>query len=281
MGGGGHAEKILDACAPDGRVVGIDRDPEAVEAARARLARFGKRVSILHGKFSQLEDLLAEAGVSRLDGLLVDLGVSSHQLDTARRGFSFMRVGPLDMRMDPTEPESATTLLGRLSEDELADIIYGFGGERMSRPIARSIKRMEASGRLSTTNDLAVAVQAVTGGRKRGGIDPSTRTFQALRIAVNDEMGELGKLLTMLPEPLAVGGRVVIVSFHSLEDRMVKERFRKLADPCVCRPGMPVCNCPPPTVEYVTRRAVRVSSAKENLNPRARSARARAVRRVL
>jgi 16S rRNA (cytosine1402-N4)-methyltransferase len=225
--------------------------------------------------------LLAKAGVSRLDGLLVDLGVSSHQLDTARRGFSFMRVGPLDMRMDPTQPESAATLLHRLNEDELADLIYKFGGERLARPIARSIKRMESEGRIKTTKDLAVAVQGVIGRNKRGGIDPATRTFQAIRIAVNDEMGELAKLLEMLPDPLAVGGRVVIISFHSLEDRMVKKRFQELQNPCVCRPGMPICNCPPPKVEYVTRRAVRVGSKESQKNPRARSARARAVRRIL
>jgi 16S rRNA (cytosine1402-N4)-methyltransferase len=280
VGGGGHAEKVLEASSPDGRLIGIDRDPSAVEAAKKRLARFGDRVSILHGRFSELPTLLAEVGVRSLDGLLVDFGVSSHQLDTAERGFSFMRSGPLDMRMDPTESETAATLLHRLNEDELADIIYNFGGERMSRPIARSIKQAELRGLLNTTQDLSVAVRRVTGTRLKGGIDPSTRTFQAVRIAVNRELEEIEKLLSLLPEPLAVGGRVVIISFHSLEDRMVKQRFKTLAEPCTCPPGFPVCECPKPMVSYVTRRAVRVSTGDSGQNPRARSARVRAVRRI-
>jgi 16S rRNA (cytosine1402-N4)-methyltransferase len=280
VGGGGHAEHVLEASAPDGRLVGIDRDPNAVEAARAKLARFGDRVSILHGKFSELESLLAAAGVSVIDGLLVDLGVSSHQLDEGARGFSFMRIGPLDMRMDATEGETAATLLERMSEDELADVIYRFGGERMARRVARSIKKMEAEGSLSTTADLAVAVRRVVGHQRRGGIDPATRTFQAIRIAVNDELGELARLLDMLPGPLAVGGRVVVISFHSAEDSMVKRRFADLADPCTCPPEMPECNCPEPVAELVTRRCVRVTEREVTTNRRARSARARALRRV-
>ncbi len=280
LGGGGHAEKVLEASSPDGRLVGIDRDPSAIAAAKARLARFGERVSIYHGNFSQLETLLARAGVGKLDGLLVDLGVSSHQLDVAERGFSFMNVGPLDMRMDPTAEETAATLLHRLNEDELADLIYRFGEERMSRKIARSIKRMEEEGQLNTTNDLAVAVRRVVGYSKKGKIDPATRTFQAIRIAVNDELGELESFLEMLPEPLATGGRVVVISFHSLEDRMVKRRFKQLADPCICPAKMPVCNCPEPEVELISRRAVRVSSDEKNRNRRARSSRVRAVRRI-
>lgn len=260
--------------------MGIDRDLNAVEAAKARLAHFGDRVSIHHGRFSQMEELLAKAGVGRLDGLLVDLGVSSHQLDTAERGFSFMRIGPLDMRMDSTQEETASTLLRRLSEDELADLIYRFGGERLSRPIARSIKRFEAAGNLNTTEDLAVAVQKITGTKKQGKTNPATRTFQAIRIAVNDELGEIGKLLQMLPEPLAIGGRAVVITFHSLEDRMTKKRFKELADPCTCPPGMPVCNCPAPLAELVTRRSVRVGDGEVRRNPRARSAGARAIRRI-
>jgi 16S rRNA (cytosine1402-N4)-methyltransferase len=280
VGGGGHAERLLEASSPDGRLVGIDRDPAAVDAARAKLLRFGERVSVLHGRFSELEQLLALAGVSRLDGLLVDLGVSSHQLDSAARGFSFLQVGPLDMRMDPTAGETAATLLARMSEDELADIIHQFGGERMARRVARSIKAMEAEGSLNTTADLAVAVRRVVGHRPQGGIDPATRTFQAIRIAVNDELGELGALLDMLPEPLAVGGRVVVISFHSAEDRLVKRRFAELVDSCTCPSGMPECNCPPPPAEFVTRRCVKVGPREAQANRRARSARARAVRRV-
>jgi 16S rRNA (cytosine1402-N4)-methyltransferase len=279
-GGGGHAEKVLEVSSPDGRLIGIDRDREAVDAARARLARFGDRVSIYQGRFSEIESLLARAGVEQLDGLLVDLGVSSHQLDSADRGFSFMRAGPLDMRMDQTNGETAATLLSHVDESELADIIYRFGGERFSRPIARSIKTIAQSGKLKTTDDLAVAVRKVIGRKKSGGIDPATRTFQAIRIAVNDELGELERLLEILPGPLAIGGRVVIISFHSLEDRMTKQRFKALAEPCNCPPGMPICNCPPPQVKYISRRSVRVSSGERETNRRARSASARAVKRI-
>jgi len=280
VGGGGHAEQLLEASAPDGRLVGIDRDPDAVAAARQKLERYGDRVSVLHGKFSEIESLLAAAGVAEIDGLLVDLGVSSHQLDEASRGFSFMRVGPLDMRMDSSEGETAATLLARMSEDELADVIYRFGGERLARRVARSIKTMETEGRLNTTADLAVAVRQVVGRQRRGGIDPATRTFQAIRIAVNDEIGELASLLELLPDPLAVGGRVVVISFHSAEDKLVKRRFAELVDPCKCPPEMPECNCPEPVAEFVTRRSVRVTEREVASNRRARSARARAVRRV-
>ncbi len=280
LSGGGHAEKLLKLTAPDGRLVGIDRDPAAVAAARKRLSRFGERVSIYHGRFSQIEEMLDAAGVQSVDGLLLDLGVSSHQLDEAERGFSFMRAGPRDRRMDTPAGETAATLLQKMSEDELSDVIYQFGGERLARRVARSIKRMEQRGDLKTTSDLAVAVRRVVGPVKRGKIDPATRTFQAIRIAVNDELGELEELLDLLPEPLAVGGRVVIITFHSLEDRMVKRRFSTMVNPCQCPPGMPVCNCEQPVAEYVSRRSVRVTAGETGSNPRARSAKARVVRRV-
>lgn len=280
LGGGGHAERILEASAPGGRLIGIDRDLDAVAAAQKRLARFGARAQIFHGKFSQLDELLERAGVSKLDGLLLDLGVSSHQLDEASRGFSFMNAGPLDMRMDASGGESAKEMLARVSEDELADIIYRFGEERMARKVARSIKQMELQGALETTGDLAVAVKRVVGRKKPGKSDPATKTFQAIRIAVNDEMGELEGILKMLPEPLAVGGCVAVITFHSLEDRMVKQRFAHLVNPCVCPPRMPICTCPEPWAKYTTRRSVRVTNSEMESNRRARSAKVRAIRRV-
>lgn len=280
LGGGGHAELVLEATAPDGRLLGIDRDLEAVEAAAGRLSRFGDRVVVRHGRFSDLERLMASAGMTALDGLLLDLGVSSRQLDAAQRGFSFLRSGPLDMRMDQTAEETAATLLARVSEDELADIIYRFGGERCARRVARSIKRMERESGLATTEDLAVAVRRVVGRRRTGEIDPATRTFQAIRIAVNDELGELERLLDALPAPLAIGGRVVVISFHSLEDALVKRRFAELVSPCACPPGIPVCTCPPASAEWATRRSVRVTAREKLDNPRSRSARVRAIRRV-
>jgi len=280
VGGGGHAERLLDAIAPDGRLLGLDRDLEAVEAASRRLERFGDRVVVRHGRFSDLEQIMAEAGMESLDGLVLDLGVSSHQLDAAQRGFSFLRSGPLDMRMDASSGETAAALLARTSEDDLADIIFRFGGERCSRRVARSIKKMEADGGLATTADLAVAVRRVVGRKRPGDIDPATRTFQAIRIAVNDELGELESLLDALPGPLALGGRVAVISFHSLEDGLVKRRFADLVSPCRCPPGLPVCRCPEPFAEYVTRRSVRVTARERVANPRSRSAKIRAIRRV-
>ena len=281
IGGGGHAESMQEASAPDGRLIGIDRDPAAVAAARQRLAHFGDRVQIIHGRFSELERLLAQVGVPAVDGLLVDLGVSSHLLDVAARGFSFMNSGPLDMRMNPTEGETASELLARVSEDELADIIYRFGEERLSRRVARSIKRMANDGTMASTADLAVAVRRVVGKTPKGKSAPATRTFQAIRIAVNNELGELESLLDALPAPLAVGGTVAIIAFHSIEDRMVKQRFAQLVQPCVCPPSMPVCPCPPPVAELRTRRSVRVTHREEADNRRSRSARVRAIRRLL
>jgi 16S rRNA (cytosine1402-N4)-methyltransferase len=280
IGGGGHAEALLEAIAPDGRLLGIDRDLEAVRAATRRLARFGDRVIVRHGRFSELERILAEAGMAALDGLVLDLGVSSHQLDAAERGFSFLRSGPLDMRMDASAGETAAALLARISEDDLADLIFRFGGERCARRVARSIKRIEVESGLATTADLAVAVRRVVGRKRPGDIDPATRTFQAIRIAVNDELGELESLLDALPGPLAVGGRVAVISFHSLEDGLVKRRFADLASPCRCPPGIPVCRCPAPLAEYVTRRSVRVTARERAANPRSRSAKVRAIRRV-
>jgi 16S rRNA (cytosine1402-N4)-methyltransferase len=280
IGGGGHAERVLEATAPDGRLLGIDRDLEAVDAASRRLARFGDRVVVRHGRFSELEEIMAEAGMESLDGLVVDLGVSSHQLDAARRGFSFLHTGPLDMRMDTTSGETAAALLARTTEDDLADIIFRFGGERYARRVARSIKKMGEDGGLSTTADLAVAVRRVMGKKRPGEIDPATRTFQAIRIAVNDELGELEGLLDSLPGPLAMGGRVVVISFHSLEDGLVKRRFADLVSPCRCPPGIPVCRCPEPFAEHITRRSVRVTPRERVANPRSRSAKIRAIRRV-
>jgi 16S rRNA (cytosine1402-N4)-methyltransferase len=280
IGGGGHAERVLEATAPDGRLLGIDRDLEAVDTASRRLARFGDRVIVRHGHFSELEEIMAEAGMESLDGLVLDLGVSSHQLDAARRGFSFLHTGPLDMRMDATTGETAAALLARTTEDDLADIIFRFGGERYARRVARSIKKMEKDGGLSTTADLAVAVRRVMRKKRPGEIDPATRTFQAIRIAVNDELGELEGLLDSLPGPLAMGGRVVVISFHSLEDGLVKRRFADLVSPCRCPPGIPVCGCPEPFAEHITRRSVRVTPRERAANPRSRSAKIRAIRRV-
>jgi 16S rRNA (cytosine1402-N4)-methyltransferase len=262
LGGAGHGSAILEQSAPSGRLIGLDRDSRAVAAASARLARFGERAQIRHAAFSQLGEVLSELGVDALDGLVADLGVSSVQLDEAERGFSLLREGPIDMRMDTSAGETALELIGRCSPEELADLIYRYGEERKSRRIARSILQAYEDGELESTSDLRRAVIRATG-PKRGRIDPATRTFQALRIAVNDELGELESLLGALPELLRSGGVAVIISFHSLEDRLVKHAFRHN-----------------PQLEPLTKRPLVASEEERDRNPRSRSAKLRAARRL-
>ncbi|MGF1469857.1 MAG: 16S rRNA (cytosine(1402)-N(4))-methyltransferase RsmH [Sandaracinaceae bacterium] len=258
VGGGGHAEAILERSAPAGRLIGIDRDAAAVAATRVRLAPFEGRVTLVHGRFGDVEAQLAALGVARVGGLVADLGVSSPQLDDPGRGFSFREAGPLDMRMDPSRGRTALDVLGTLAERELADLLYAYGEERRSRPIARSIHRALAAGQLETTEDLRRAVVRVTGPR-RGGIDPATRTFQALRLAVNEELEELDALLAALPAVLEDGGVAALISFHSLEDRKVKRAFRGT-----------------PALLPLTKKPVVAGDEERGRNPRARSAKLRA-----
>jgi len=224
LGGGGHAEAILEA-EPEARVIGLDRDPEALAAARERLARFGDRVRFVHTTFGRAAEALAGIGVGPVEGVYADLGVSSPQLDGAGRGMSFRREGPIDMRMDQTSGETALELIDRLDDDELANVIFRYGDERRSRRIARSVKKALEAGELGTTLDLRRAIVRAVGPVRVGGVDPATRTFQALRIAVNQEVEELEALIAALPGLVAPGGRAAIISFHSLEDRLVKHAF--------------------------------------------------------
>ncbi len=264
LGGGGHAEAVLEACGPSGKLIGIDRDPAAREAAAARLARFGDRVSIHDATMSRARSVLETLGISAVDGLVADLGVSSPQLDDAERGMSFRGDGPLDMRMDPTRGQTARELIDSLTERALADLIYELGEERASRPIARSILRARDEGKLERTLDLAKAVYRVLGPPRRGGgLDPATRTFQALRIAVNDELGELDALLLALPSLLVEGGVAAIISFHSLEDRKVKWAFREDEQ-----------------LDPLWKKPVEASDEEQRENPRSRSAKLRAARRA-
>jgi 16S rRNA (cytosine1402-N4)-methyltransferase len=261
-GGGGHSAAILEASAPDGRLVAVDRDPRAVEAARARLAAFGDRAVVVHGAYADLGPILRQHGAGRVDGLVADLGVSSPQLDDAERGFSFAAEGPLDMRMDTSGGETLAELLDRVGEAELADILYHYGEERRSRAVARSIMRARDAGELRTTLDLRRAVVRVLG-PKRGRVDPATRTFQALRIALNRELDQLEQLLSELPELLQDDGVAAIISFHSLEDRMVKRAFRG-----------------DDRLSPLTKRPLQAGELERSENPRARSAKLRAARRV-
>ncbi|MED5370459.1 MAG: 16S rRNA (cytosine(1402)-N(4))-methyltransferase RsmH [Myxococcota bacterium] len=267
LGGGGHSQALLDAGC---RVIGLDRDPAAIAAASARLESYGDRFTAVQTSFSGIQDVLVELGIPQVDGVLADLGVSSPQLDQAGRGFSFSKDGPLDMRMSQ-DGMTAAEYLEQVDETELADALYRYGEERNSRRIARAIK---AALPLSTTGELAEVIAKASPG-KPGRIHPATRSFQALRIVVNDELGELETLLHLLPGLLKVGGRAAIISFHSLEDRPVKLRFRHLA--ALDAPKDPFGNpTRPAEVRLLTRKAVKASDG----NPRARSARLRAIERT-
>ncbi len=224
LGGGGHTRALLER-SPDARVIAFDRDDVALDAARRSLASFGDRVTLVKTTFGRVREALTELGVGRVDGLCADLGVSSPQLDEASRGMSFRREGPIDMRMDQTSGMTALELIGELSDEELADVIFRYGDERRSRRIARSVKRAYDADELVTTLDLRRAIVRAVGPARVGGVDPATRTFQALRIKVNEELRELEALLAALPEVLEVGGVAAILSFHSHEDRLVKRAF--------------------------------------------------------
>ncbi len=225
LGRGGHAQALLERTSPGGRVLGLDRDPSAIAFCKARLAPFGDRITLVHGTMSGLEQSAERFGFDGFDGVFADLGVSSPQLDEAKRGFSFQQDGPLDMRMDSSQGQTARELIASLREDELANVIYEYGEERRSRRIARSIKCAEADNQLQSTADLRRAVVRAIG-PKRGRVDPATRTFQAIRIAVNQELDELRALLACAPKVLREQGVLTILSFHSLEDRIVKRAFR-------------------------------------------------------
>jgi 16S rRNA (cytosine1402-N4)-methyltransferase len=277
LGGGGHAEALLDAGA---RVVGLDQDPAALAAARARLA--GRDAVIAHGNFRDARAVLDGLGVGEVDGALVDLGVSSPQLDDPARGFSFREGGPLDMRMDPTRGRPLRERLDEWDDKALARILDSLGEERFARRIARAIHRAHREHKLESTKELAELVAAAIP-RKLWpkNIHPATRTFQALRIAVNDELGALADWLAQLPRLVARGGRAAAISFHSLEDRLVKQGFARLATGCICPPLLPVCACGR-TAEWkvLTRKPVEAGEEELSRNPRARSARLRAVERL-
>jgi len=261
-GGGGHSAAILSRAA-NARVIAFDRDPAAISAARERLGEFGERAMVVHASFEEVEAWLAGAHMEPVQGLLADLGVSSHQLTDSARGMSFRTEGPLDMRMDRTRGETARELVERLSQEELADVIYHYGEERRSRRVAACIKQAIAAGELETTLDLRRAVVRAVGPRRIGGIDPATRTFQALRIAVNGELDQLTALLDMAHRVLAPGGIAAIISFHSLEDRLVKRAFLDRD-----------------RWERLSKKPLVASDEEQAKNPRSRSAKLRAARRL-
>jgi 16S rRNA (cytosine1402-N4)-methyltransferase len=277
IGAGGHAAALLSASAPHGRLFGFDQDKNALDIAKQRLAEFGDRVHLLHSNFDQLERLATQHHFPPIDGILLDLGVSSMQFDRPERGFSFQADGPLDMRMDETGGQTAADLVNHLPERELADLIYRYGEERRSRRIARAIVKARP---IRRTTELAQVVSgAMAGkGRHQTKIHPATRTFQALRIAVNDELGALERALPQAIKLLKPGGRLAVISFHSLEDRIVKQYFRQESQDCICPPEQPVCTCRhKASIHIITKRPIMPSSAEVNVNPRARSAKLRVV----
>lgn len=280
LGGGGHARAILDRLGPDGLLVGLDQDADALARAEEWAAPYGRRFRPARGNFEDLGAALDEAGVDRLDGVLFDLGVSSHQLDVPERGFSFRAGGPLDMRMDRRQDMTAEDIIQGWPEEDIADILWRFGEERHSRRIARAIVR--ARDGIRNTADLAEVVRkSVPPVRGRERIHPATRAFQALRIAVNREMDVLTAGLQAAEARLAPGGRLAVIAWHSLEDRIVKDFIRERAAGCVCPPRLPVCRCGHvATLKIITRKPVTPSEAEVAANPRARSARLRAAERL-
>jgi 16S rRNA (cytosine1402-N4)-methyltransferase len=282
VGGGGHARLILEASASDGRLIGLDRDPSALRKAAEVLAPFGDRAILRHCNFSEAAAVLTELGISGLDGMLLDLGVSSHQLDEASRGFSFRSDAPLDMRMDPTSGPTAADLVNTAATEELARIFREYGEERWAGRIARRIVQVRQQHSLTTTRQLAELVRdAVPGGKVPARIHPATRVFQALRIQVNQELEHVSRGIAEAIDLLNPGGRLVVISFHSIEDRIVKRFFQEEAKGCICPPRLPTCVCNHrPRLELLTRKGVRASEVEVEANPRARSAVLRAVRRI-
>jgi 16S rRNA (cytosine1402-N4)-methyltransferase len=277
LGAGGHAAGLLQASAPDGRLLGLDVDPQALALAQEKLAPFGERAVLQQASYTTLQGQMRLLGWDFADGILLDLGVSSMQLDTAERGFSFQVDAPLDMRFSPANPVTAATLVNTLPEKELADILYEYGEERRAYQVARVIV---AARPLQTTRQLAAVVARVTGSG-RPGMHPATRTFQALRIAVNGELDAIQDVLPQAVAALKPGGRLAVISFHSLEDRIVKHFFRTESQDCVCPPRQPVCNCGHlATIKTITRQPIVAQAAEIEQNPRSRSAKLRVAERI-
>jgi len=285
LGGAGHTSEIYKRLGEGGMSIGIDRDADAIEAASARMAALNgpARFVALRGNFHDAKQLLAEAGIGKVDGILADLGVSSHQLDVRERGFSYHDDAPLDMRMDQSQELSAYEIVNTWSEDELNRIFRDYGEEKWARQIARVICDRRKSEPITRTSQLVAIIDAAIPKkfRAKDGSHPARRTFQALRIAVNDELAPLEPALTDLADLLNPGGRLCVITFHSLEDRIVKNAFRTMADPCICPKNMPICVCGrKPVVKLVTRKPITASDEELEMNPRSRSASLRVVEKL-
>ena len=281
LGGGGHACEILKRTSPDGILIGIDCDDDAIESSRKRLQSFGGRSILVNRNFVEMKSILEDLDIDQVDGILLDLGVSSHQLEEGTRGFSFSKKAPLDMRMDQSRNRTAADIVNDSSEGELKDIIKKYGEEREAGRIARAIARQRKVLPLKTTTELAELIASVKRVRSRSKIHPATKTFQALRIAVNEELQNLHKSLDDAVDLLRKEGRLSVISFHSLEDRVVKDFFRLGEKDCICPPDFPVCRCNKvKTLKVLTRKPVTPGEGELKANPRARSAKLRVAMRI-
>ncbi len=282
VGGGGHACALLGSTGPGVHLVGLDQDADALAAAVVKLSPFVGRYTLVRSNFKKLAQVLEELGLDAVDGFLFDLGVSSYQLDNPDRGFSYMHDAPLDMRMDATGPVTARDLVNELPKQELTAMISRYGEERWAARIAAYIVKFRENSEISTTGELVEIIKSAIPARaRREGPHPAKRTFQALRIAVNNELDILAGAFRAAVERLKPGGRLCVITFHSLEDRIAKETFKELAQPCKCPPQFPVCVCGQiPQIKLVTRRPITPSGEELKENPRARSAKLRVVEKI-
>lgn len=278
-GGGGHLLGLSGQLSGKARLIGLDRDPEAIEATRENLKSIKQKITLINNTFTRLDDVLSDLGLTRVDGFLFDLGISSHQIDAPGRGFSFMVDGPLDMRMGIGSARSAAEIINNWSEKELAALFRNYGEEKRAVPAARAIVAARQKERLTTTGQLRRILEPVLSGKHLNA--SLARIFQAIRIEVNDELGQLGRALALTVEYLVPGGRVVVISYHSLEDRLVKRYFAAEARGCVCPPKTPICVCgKKPSLEILTRKVVVPTEAEADENPRATSAKLRAAQKL-
>ncbi len=282
MGGAGHGYEVCKRLGPNGRYIGIDRDEAAIAAGKQRLSEFEDKVSIVRGNYSSAPEILKELNIDKFDGIMLDLGVSSHQLDVAERGFSYMADAPLDMRMDKRQERTAYDIVNGYSERELARIIREYGEDKFAQNIAKHIVAMRQEKPIETTGELNEAIRAAIPMKIQKTLGhPSKRTFQAIRIELNEELEELRTALESMIDLLKPGGRFCIITFHSLEDRMVKTMFKQEESPCTCPPEFPVCVCgKKPRVKIITKKPILPSETEQEINSRARSAKLRVLERI-
>lgn len=283
LGGGGHSKGFLERTSPDGLLIGIDQDDDALVAARQNLRAYDGRIMLVHSNYSNLDKILNDYAPGGVDGILFDIGVSSHQLDEAKRGFSYMQDAPLDMRMDQTQSLDAWQVVNTYKEEDLQRILKEYGEERWAKRIARFLVEFRSKKPIDTTGELVdIIKRAIPKGAREEGSHPAKRTFQAIRIEVNDELGVLNRTIQVAANHLKKGGRLGIISFHSLEDRIVKEQFRYLASDCICPPELPICQCDKVSeVKILTRKPVTASPEELERNSRAKSAKFRAVEKII